>query len=144
MKLDLDEIQEGLISLSAIIFVFSIAIMIISILFKPYLILDPWERDYIVLVSGFNIPFCIYYAIEAIRLSEISGLDQKYTLKFILRTCVVSAIYIVHLVFLTQILFSEVILLEKIMVFILFLLEIFLIGIIFRLGLWKLIRSKHE
>ena len=144
MKIDLDEVQEGLISLSTVIIVFSVAIMVISIMFKPYLVLEPCERDYIVIVCGINIPFCIYYLIEAIRISSISGLDQKYTSKFILRTGIISIFYIPQLVSMMLILLADVNLIEKVIVFVVLVLEMGLVGLIIRLVIEKLRDIKRE
>jgi len=144
MKIDLDEVQDGLLSLSTVILVFSVAIMVISILFKPYLVLEPYERDYIVIVYGMNIPFCIYYLIEALRISSISGLDRKYTSRFILRTGVISLLYIPQLVSMAVILIADVNLIEKTIVFVVLVLEIGLVGLIFRLVIGKLRDIKRE
>jgi hypothetical protein len=144
MKLDLREIQEGIVSIAVVILLFSITLIVISILFKPYLVLEPWERDYIVLVSGFNIPFCFYYIIEGIWVSTIRELHEKYTSKFIIRTGIVSVLYIPHLIFMIGFLLMDVNFLEKVMVIVVVVLEVFIIGLIVRLVLWKVRNLKRE
>lgn len=144
MKLDVKEIQEGMVSLSAVILLFSITLIVISILFKPYLVLEPQERDYIVIISAINIPFCIYYLLEGLRISKIRDLHGKNTARFILRAGLVSIFYISHLIFLMGFLFMDVNIIEKVMVFVVAFLEMFIIGLIGRLVIWKLRDIKRE
>lgn len=144
MKLDLREIQEEIISIAAVILLFSITLIVISILFKPYLVLEPQERDYIVLISGINIPFSLYYIIEGIRITPIRDLHEKYTSKFIIRTVLVSVFYTLHLLFMITILLMDVNLIEKVMVFVVIVLEIFMVGLIGRLAIWKIRNIKRE
>jgi hypothetical protein len=143
MRLDLKEIQEGIISLSSLILLFSLTLIVVSILFKPYLVLKPSERDYIVAVSAVNFPFCIYYIIEAKRASAIRNLQEKYIINFIIRTSFVSLLYIPHLVFMGTILFKHVNVIEKVMVVVIVFLEFMVIGLISRIALWKL-RNRRE
>ncbi len=138
MKLDLREVQEALVSLSATIILYSVALILISIFFKAYLVLEPWERDYIVFVSVVNIPFCCYYLIEGLFISGIVDLHEKYASQLIKRLSVSILCYIPHTFFVVAVVFMDINLIEIVMMIVLLLLEILLIGCVGRLIIWNL------
>ncbi len=92
--MDYKDFHDGLLSLSLVLFIFSITFLIGSIVLKPFIALEPFDRDFIIIISIVNILFSIYYMIEALRLNKIFKLDDKYIIKFGKRIGIISLIYI--------------------------------------------------
>ena len=94
--MDLKDFKDGLTSLSLVLFVFSLTFMIGSILLKPYIALEPHDRDFIVVLSIINIGFSFYYMREALNIDKIFSLEDKHVERFGKRLGIVTLVYIVH------------------------------------------------
>ena len=95
--MDYKYFHDGLLSLSVVQFVFSSTLLIGSIILKPYIALEPDERDFIILLALVNLAFSFYYLIEALRLDRVFCLEEKHIFKFGKRIGVISLIYTPHL-----------------------------------------------
>ena len=95
--MDYKYFHDGLISLSTTLFIFSLSFLFSSILLKPYIALEPDDRDLIVLLTIINMIFSIYYLIEAFNLERVFRLEEKYIRNFGIRIAVVSLLYLPHI-----------------------------------------------
>jgi hypothetical protein len=130
--MDYKNFHDGLISLASILVVFSITFIIGSIILKPYIALEPAERDYIIITSTINIIFCVYYIIEGFKLDKIFCLEEKHIMKFGKRIGIVSLIYSPHTITFILLLTQGLNNLQLIMVFLILLIELLLIGMVFK------------
>ena len=103
-----------------------------SIILKPYIALEPHERDFIVVLMIINFPFCIYYGIEAQRLLKTFRLDDKHVLKFAKRIAIVNLIYSPHLFVVISMFFMDFHELQVMMVGLVVIMESLLVGLVFK------------
>ncbi len=101
--------------------------MIGSIILKPYIALDPHDRDFIVILCFINIVFCIYYLMEVIRLEKVFKLENKNIIRFGKRLGIVTILYTPHFFFFISIFFKNLHNLEIMMAFLISLIEAMLI-----------------
>ena len=101
--------------------------MIGSIILKPYIALDPHDRDFIVILCFINIVFCIYYLMEVIRLEKVFKLENKNIIRFGKRLGIVTILYTPHFFFFISIFFKNLHNLEIMMAFLISLIEALLI-----------------
>ena len=92
--MDYKNFHDGLLSISLIQFIISLTFLISSIILKPYIALEPKERDFIVLLTVLNMSFSIYYIIEALKLEKVFKLEDKHVIKFGKRIGIVSLVYL--------------------------------------------------
>ncbi len=130
--MDYKYFHDGLLSLSVVQLVFSSTLLLGSIILKPYIALEPVERDYIILLALVNIVFSFYYLIEALKLDRVFCLEEKHIFKFGKRIGVVSFIYTPHLFVFISLLFIDLHELQLMMVILNLIIEILLIGIVFK------------
>jgi len=130
--MDYKYFREGLISLSTLLFVFSFSFLFSSIFLKPYLALEPIERDIIVILTIINMIFCIYYLIEAIRFEKIYRLEEKHIFNFGKRIGIVSLVYLPHIFIFSSLLWLELHNLQILMILLNFIIEILLLGVLFK------------
>ena len=93
--MDFKYFHAGLLSLSVVQFVFSLTLLLGSIILKPFIALEPDERDVIIILTLINLVFSFYYLIEALRLERVFSLEEKHIFKFGRRIGVISLIYTV-------------------------------------------------
>jgi len=103
--------------------------MIGSILLKPYIALDPRDRDFIIILCFINIVFCIYYLMEVIRLEKVFKLENKNIIRFGKRLGIVTILYTPHFIFLISLFFKNLHNLEIMMTVLISLIEALLIGV---------------
>ena len=101
--------------------------MIGSIILKPYIALDPHDRDFIVILCFINIVFCVYYLMEVIRLEKVFKLENKNIIRFGKRLGIVTILYTPHFFFFISIFFKNLHNLEIMMAFLISLIEALLI-----------------
>ena len=75
--MDYKYFRDGLISLTTIQFIFSFSFLFSSIFLKPYIALEPKDRDLIVFLTLINMVFSVYYLIEAIKFEKVFKLEEK-------------------------------------------------------------------
>ncbi|MHA1274577.1 MAG: hypothetical protein ACTSQS_14225, partial [Promethearchaeota archaeon] len=103
--MDLKDFKDGLTSLSLVIFIFSLTFMIGSIVLKPYIALEPIDRDFIVILCIINIIFSFYYLREALIIDKVFKLEEKYILHYAKRILIITIIYSIHFGFFISLLF---------------------------------------
>jgi len=130
--MDYKYFRDGLISLSTVQFIFSSTFLFSSILLKPYIALEPIERDYIILLTSINMFFSIYYFIEALKFEKVYRLEEKHIRKFGKRIGVISLIYLPHIFLLSSLLFLDLHNLQVMMNWLSLIIESFLLGILFK------------
>ncbi|MBY8986867.1 MAG: hypothetical protein KGD61_00310 [Candidatus Lokiarchaeota archaeon] len=130
--MDYKYFRDGLISLSTIQFIFSFAFLFSSILLKPYIALEPKERDFIVILTLVNMIFSIYYFIEALKFEKVFRLEDKHIHKFGKRIGIISLLYLPHVLILSSLLFLDLHNLQDMMIWLSLLIEVLLLGIIFK------------
>ena len=130
--MDYKYFRDGLISLSTVQSIFSLSFLVGSILLKPYIALEPNERDYIVIIAFINVLFNIYYMIEALKFKKVFRLEDKHILNFGKRIGIVSMFYFPHIFFLISLLFLDLHNLQIMMTWLSLLIEILLLGILFK------------
>ena len=130
--MDYKYFHDGLLSLSVVQLIFSLTLLLGSIILKPYIALEPDERDFIVFLALVNIVFNFYYLIEALKLEHIFNLEEKHIFKFGKRIGVVSVIYTPHLFIFISLLFIDLHDLQLMMVILNLIIEILLLGIVFK------------
>ncbi|MFX1289174.1 MAG: hypothetical protein ACFFFY_11525, partial [Promethearchaeota archaeon] len=89
--------RDGLISLTTIQFIFSFSFLLSSIFLKPYIALEPEDRDFIVLLTLINMVFSVYYLIEAIKFRKVFRLEEKNIRNYGIRIGIVSLLYLPHI-----------------------------------------------
>lgn len=130
--MDYKDFHEGLLSISLIQFIISLTFLISSIILKPYIALEPKERDFIVLLTVLNISFSIYYIIEALRLEKVFKLEDKHVIKFGKRIGIVSLVYLPLYFTFFSLLFFNLHELQVMMVYLNLIIETLLLGVIFK------------
>ena len=80
--MDYKEFRNGLLSLSSFLALFSTTLLISSIALKPFIALEPTDRDLIVIINGINILFSVYCLIEGLYMKNIFKLEEKNIRKF--------------------------------------------------------------
>lgn len=130
--MDYKYFHDGLLSLSVVQLVFSSTLLLGSIILKPYIALEPVERDYIIILALINIIFSFYSLMEALKLDRVFCLEEKHIFKFGKRLGVVSLIYTPHLFVFISLLFIDLHDLQLLIVILTLIIEILLIGTIFK------------
>ncbi len=130
--MDYKNFHDGLLSISLIQFIISLTFLIGSIVLKPFIALEPKERDYIVLLTVLNISFSIYYIIEALRLENVFKLEDKHVIKFGKRIGIVSLVYLPLYFTFFSLLFLNLHELQVMMVYLILIIETLLLGVVFK------------
>ena len=130
--MDYKYFHDGLLSLSVVLFVFSSTLLLGSIILKPYIALEPDERDFIILLALVNLVFSFYYLIEALKLDRVFSLEEKHISKFGKRIGVISLIYTPHLFVFLSLVFIDLHDLHLMMVTLNLIIETLLLGIVFK------------
>lgn len=130
--MDFKDFKDGLTSLSLLLSVFSLTLIIGSIALKPYIGLEPQERDLIVILCTVNFFFFLFYLWNAIRLEKIFRLENKNIIKFGKSMGIATLIYVPHLIIFTTLFLRDLHSLELVMIFIVFLIEIMLVGLVLK------------
>ncbi|TET04873.1 MAG: hypothetical protein E3J90_00765 [Promethearchaeota archaeon] len=130
--MDYKYFHDGLLSLSVVQLIFSLTLLLGSIILKPYIALEPDERDFIILLALVNLAFSFYYLIEALKLDRVFCLEEKHIFKFGKRIGVVSLVYTPHLFVFISLLLIDLHDLQLMMVILNLIIETLLLGIVFK------------
>ncbi len=130
--MDYKNFHDGLLSISLIQFIISLTFLISSIILKPYIALEPKERDFIVLLTVLNMSFSIYYIIEALKLEKVFKLEDKHVIKFGKRIGIVSLVYLPLYFTFLSLLFLNLHELQVMMVYLNLIIETLLLGVVFK------------
>lgn len=130
--MDYKNFHDGLLSLSLVLFIFSLTFIIGSIILKPYIALEPSEKDFIVIIAFINLIFSIYYLIEALNLNKIFKLNERSIKIFAKRIGFITLIYSPHIFILSSLFFIDLHNLQIMMTSLIIFIEALLIGMIFK------------
>ena len=130
--MDYKDFHNGLLSISLIQFIISLTFLISSIILKPYIALEPKERDFIVLLTVLNISFSIYYIIEALKLEKVFKLEDKHVIRFGKRIGIVSLVYLPLYFTFFSLLFLDLHELQVMMVYLNLIIDSLLLGLVFK------------
>jgi hypothetical protein len=130
--MDYKDFHDGLLSISLIQFILSLTFLVSSIILKPYIALEPKERDFIVFLTVLNMSFSIYYIIEALRLEKVFKLEDKHVIKFGKRIGIVSSVYSPLYFTFFSLLFFNLHELQVMMIYLNLIIETLLLGIVFK------------
>ena len=130
--MDYKYFHDGLLSLSVVLIVFSSTLLLGSIILKPYIALEPDERDFIIILAVVNLVFSFYFLIEALKLDSVFCLEEKHIFKFGKRIGVVSLIYTPHLFVFISLLLIDLHDLQLMMVILNLIIETLLLAIVFK------------
>ena len=142
--MDYKDFHDGLLSISLIQFIISLTFLIGSIILKPYIALEPKERDFIVLLTVLNLSFSIYYIIEALRLEKVFKLEDKHVIKFGKRIGIVSLVYLPLYFIFFSLLFLNLHELQVMMVYLNLIIETLLLGVVFKEVYDLLLKTEAE
>ncbi|MFX0132997.1 MAG: hypothetical protein ACFFDN_05055 [Candidatus Hodarchaeota archaeon] len=130
--LDYKDFHNGLLSLTLILLIFSLTLLIGSIVLKPYIGLQAEERDFIIILCFINLLFASYYLWNVLRLEKIFRLENKNIIKFGKIIGIVTVFYIPHVFILATLFLRDLHNLVLLMIFLIFLMELMLIGLILK------------
>jgi len=130
--MDYKDFHNGLFSLVLLILTFSLTFMIGSIVLKPFISLEPLERDFIIVLSIINILFSLYYLIEVLRLEKIFVLEEKYIKKFAKRIGIISLLFLPQIFMFISLLFRNLHNLQIMMISLTIFIQVLLVGVIFK------------
>ncbi|MFX1498682.1 MAG: hypothetical protein ACFFBH_14255 [Promethearchaeota archaeon] len=130
--MDYKDFHDGFLSLTLVLFFFSFAFLFVSIILKPYIALEPSERDLIIFITGINMIFCLYYLIEALRLKFIFKSGIKNILNFARRIGIISLLIIPNLIAFIFLLFIDLHNLQILITVLIIFIETLLLGVIFK------------
>lgn len=130
--MDFKEFHDGVLSLSLIIFIFSITLLIGSIILKPYTGGQSQEIFMINILSLVNIFFSLYYLWTVIKIEKILRLEAKNIIRFIKNIGIVTIIYLPHVFTLIIQIFKDLHNIVTLMISLIVLMEIILIGVVLK------------
>ena len=142
--MDYKYFRDGFLSLSLFLFLISLTLMVGSIILKPYIALEPSERDIIVALTIIGQIFSLYFLIEALNLEKIIRYEIKYSMKFGKRVGVISIVLLPHLIFMFSLLFYDLHNLQVMMISLNLFIEIVLFGLVFKEVYDLLFREQSE
>ncbi len=121
-----------MLSLSLVLFIFTISFLFGSIYLKPYISLNAQNRDYIVILCLYNLFFTSIFILNAIRLERVFRLENKHIINYGKKLGVFTIFYIPHFFFVMFLLFIDLHNIEKLIVFLIIFIEALLIGLILK------------
>lgn len=130
--LDYKDFHDGLLSLSLVLFFFSLTFLIGSILLEPYISLEFKELNFIVAMCSINFLFCIYYLWQVQRLERIFRLENKNIVKYGKKLGFFTLLYLPHFFIFSTLFFADLHELELLMVFLIFIMEVLLLGLVLK------------
>ena len=130
--MDYKDFRNGLLSLSSCLALFSTTLLISSIALKPFIALEPTDRDLIVIINGINILFSVYCLIEGLYMKNIFKLEEKNIRKFGKRIGIISILYFPNIIVFCSLFMKDLHSLLKMMLFLLLVIKLLLLGIIFK------------
>jgi len=130
--MDFKIFHDGLISSSITILLFSTTLMTGAIVFKPYLSLEPNDRNLIVILCVISLIFSVIYFFFGLKTKSIFKLELKNILRFMKLLGFINIIFTPHLFFMLF-LFTKGF--QNLLILIIFLnviIEMILIGLVYK------------
>ncbi len=130
--MDFKDFHDGLLSCSLVLLILSLTFMIVSIILKPFIALEPLERDLILIVASIDVAFCLYYFFEIMNLKKTFKSTITHIFKFGIRLGISALLFLPHLFFLISMFSLHLHNLQLLMLSLIIIIETLLIGLIFK------------
>lgn len=141
--MDFKDFHDGLVSSSIMLFLFSTTLIIGAIVFKPYLALEPNDRNLIVILGALSMVFSVIHLMVALRVKKIYKLEIKNVIKFVKGISLFNIIFTPHIFFLLSLLMLNLQVLQ-IMIILNIIAEGILLGIIYKEAYDLLLKNDDE
>ena len=130
--MDFKVFHDGLISSSLTLLLFSITLMTGAIVFKPYLALEPYDRNLIVILCAISMVFSVIYFIFGLKIKSVFKLELKNILRFVKTLGFINIIFTPHLFFMLFLFTKEIHDLLFLIVIMNIFIELILIGLVYK------------
>ena len=124
--------HDGLISSSITLFFFSTTLMMGALFFKPYLALEPEDRNLILILCTINMVFSVVYFLFGLKTKSVFRLELKNILRFMKILGIINIIFTSHLVFMLFLFTIEFQDLVYLMALLNLFMELILIGLVYK------------
>ena len=141
--MDFKDFHDGLVSSSIMLFLFSTTMIIGAIVFKPYLALEPNDRNLIVIIGAFSMLFSVIHLLAALKVKKIFKLEIKNVVKFVKAIGLLNIIFTPHIFFLLSLLMLNLQVLQT-MIILNIIAEGILLGIIYKEAYDLLLKHDDE
>ncbi len=130
--MDFKVFHDGLISSSITILLFSTTLMTGAIVFKPYLSLEPSDRNLIVILCIISLIFSVIYFFFGLKTKSVFKLELKNILRFVKLLGFINIIFTPHLFFMLFLFTKELQNLLILIVLLNIIMEMILIGLVYK------------
>ena len=130
--MDFKVFHDGLISSSLTLFLFSITMMTGAIVFKPYLALEPNDRNLIVILGAISMVFSVIFFFFGLKTKSVFKLELKNILRFVKILGFINMIFTPHLFFMLFLFTKELQDLQLLIIIMNIFIELILIGLIYK------------
>jgi len=130
--MDFKIFHDGLISSSITILLFSTTLMTGAIVFKPYLSLEPNDRNLIVILCVISLIFSVIYFFFGLKTKSVFKLELKNILRFVKLLGFINIIFTPHLFFMLFLFTKELQNLLILIVLLNIIMEMILIGLVYK------------
>lgn len=130
--MDFKAFHDGLISSSITLFLFSTTMMIGAIFYKPYLALEPVDRNLILILCVINKIFSVIYFLFGFKTKSVFRLELKNILRFMKILGFINFFFTSHLIFMFILFTKEFQEILYLMVILNILMELILIGLVYK------------
>ena len=136
--------RGGLLSLTLLLFLFSLTFLIASIVLKPYIALEPIERDFIIVTCIINMCFSGYYLMEMYIFTRVYKLEIEAIEKFGKRIGGISLAFLVQSCIFFSLLFMALHNLQLMMIALILMVQVLILGIVFKEVYDLVFREENE
>lgn len=130
--MDFKDFKDGLISLSLLIFIFSLTLLITIFFLKPYVNLLTQEMVSLSIICTINLFFSVFYFWSTLRLEKLFKLENKNLSKFAKKIGIVTLIYSPQTITFSFFYFKNIHNLLILMITLIILIEIILLILVFK------------
>jgi len=130
--MDFKVFHDGLISSSLTLLLFSITLMMGAIIFKPYLALEPNDRNLIVILCTISMVFSVIYFFFGLKTKSVFKLELKNILRFVKILGFINIIFTPHLFFMLYLFTKELQDLQLLIIILNIFIELILIGLVYK------------
>ena len=130
--MDFKVFHDGIVSGSLLLILFSTTLMMGAIVFKPYLALEPDDRNLIVMLCAISMIFSVIYLYFGLKTKSVFKLELKNILRFVKILGFINVIFTPHLFFMLFLFTKEIHDLLFLIVIMNIFIELILIGLVYK------------
>ena len=130
--MDFKVFHDGLVSGSLLLILFSTTLMMGAIVFKPYLALEPDDRNLLVILCAISLVFSVIYFFFGLKTKSVFKLELKNILRFVKILGFINVIFTPHLFFMLFLFTKEIHDLLFLIVIMNIFIELILIGLVYK------------